>query len=378
MKDLLSRLKAMLGGGSQPVESTVAAPASVGTPEPQGDTVLVNAYCTVGTLPAADFPHTPVASRDRSDPELADHLKGFVGYIASRGDGQMNATRYHLIRHVQRVRQHLSLEIPTTGLDAFADWALRANAIVFLPDSSIRDPYGRMLMDAEGGPPDPEAVVPYPQDAWERKARSEAQLASRGWRLPAHLPPVPGEAEVRLRSADEVLGRVSALCAVAFRAKTVHSDDPIAVGELFERLPHGSACLSPNEAAFMANPAPDATAAAELSWRFECVPVLEWAIGLRNDLPFPDGTADAPLALLDLSPEEMAELPPKVRLRPTAEILDALDLHYRAHWLLRQARIDNQPPPEGLAAGIVAERHYALNWLVHFEDAEWDQVDTPT
>ncbi|WP_394816959.1 DUF4272 domain-containing protein [Streptomyces lonegramiae] len=24
------------------------------------------------------------------------------------------------------------------------------------------------------------------------------------------------------------------------------------------------------------------------------------------------------------------------------------------------------------------ERHYALNWLVRFEDSAWDEVDTPT
>jgi hypothetical protein len=394
MGNLLSRLKSMLGGESGPAETTVGSPveravenpvaahAAVGTsastPEASGDTVLVNAYCTVGVLPPLDFPHTSVASRDLSDPELAEHLQGFVGYISGRGDGQMTSTRYHLIRHVQRVRQHLSLDIPTSGLDAFAEWALSANAVVFLPDGAIRDPYGRLLMDAAGSAPDPEAVVPYPQDAWERKARSDAELGARGWRLPAHLPPVLGEAEVRLRRPDEVVGRVSALCAVAFRAKTVHTDDPIPVAELFQRLPHGSDRLTPVETAFMAHPAPDEGTSVELSWRYECVPVLEWALGLRDDLPFPDGKTDAPLALLDMSPEKMAALPANASLRPTTEILDALDLHYRAHWLIRQARIYNQPPPEGLAPGMVAERHYALNWLVHFEDAEWDQVDTPT
>lgn len=378
MKDLLSRLKSMLGGEPAAADTHEVSPPPAGATDQADDTVLINAYCTVGVLPPADFPHTRVAGRDSSDPELADHLQGFVGYIAARGDGQMTSTRYHLIRHVERVRHHLSLDIPATGLDAFADWALRANAVAFLPDGSIRDPYGRLLMDAGGNPPDPEAVVPYPQDAWERKARTDTQLAARGGRLPAHLPPVLGEAEVRLRRADEVLGRASALCAVAFRAKTVHSDDPIPVADLFERLPHGSSCLTPNEAAFMGNPAPDEETAVELSWRFECVPVLEWALGLRDDLPYPDGTADVPLALLDLSPEAMADLPAKVRLRPAAEILDALDLHYRAHWLVRQARIDNVAPPAGLAPGVVGERHHALNWLVHFEDAEWDQVDTPT
>jgi hypothetical protein len=28
--------------------------------------------------------------------------------------------------------------------------------------------------------------------------------------------------------------------------------------------------------------------------------------------------------------------------------------------------------------GVVAERHHALNWLVCFGDADWDDVDTPT
>jgi hypothetical protein len=33
---------------------------------------------------------------------------------------------------------------------------------------------------------------------------------------------------------------------------------------------------------------------------------------------------------------------------------------------------------KGLDPGVIQERHHALNWLVRFEDAEWDDVDTPT
>ena len=58
--------------------------------------------------------------------------------------------------------------------------------------------------------------------------------------------------------------------------------------------------------------------------------------------------------------------------------LDALDLHYRAHWAVRQAQMEQADPPGGLIPGVVLERHYALNWLVRFEDAPWDEVDTPT
>ena len=66
------------------------------------------------------------------------------------------------------------------------------------------------------------------------------------------------------------------------------------------------------------------------------------------------------------------------RLRPTGEILDVLDLHYRLHWVVRQAGVDNQGPPAGLEVGVVRERHFALNWLVGYGDADWDDVETPT
>ena len=59
-------------------------------------------------------------------------------------------------------------------------------------------------------------------------------------------------------------------------------------------------------------------------------------------------------------------------------ILDALDLHYRLHWYVRQMKLDGQEPPPGLEGGVIQERHHALNWLVRFEDRDWDDVDTPT
>jgi hypothetical protein len=63
-------------------------------------------------------------------------------------------------------------------------------------------------------------------------------------------------------------------------------------------------------------------------------------------------------------------------------LLDALDLHSRLHWLVRQ-RQDGKPPDgemggNDLDPGVVLERYYALNWLVQHEGAEWDDVKTPT
>ena len=65
-------------------------------------------------------------------------------------------------------------------------------------------------------------------------------------------------------------------------------------------------------------------------------------------------------------------------MRSVMEILDALDLHYRQHWATRQALLKKYPAPAGLNDGVLQERHHALNWLVRFEDRDWDEVDTPT
>src|SRR2546429_9970567 len=65
------------------------------------------------------------------------------------------------------------------------------------------------------------------------------------------------------------------------------------------------------------------------------------------------------------------------RMRPDSEILDALDQHYRLHWIVCQAQVQQQPAPAGLNADVLMERHHALNWLVLFEGNDWDDVDTP-
>ncbi|SEK03068.1 MULTISPECIES: DUF4272 domain-containing protein [unclassified Variovorax] len=377
MKGLLTRLRG-LGASAKP-----AQPPGERVDDQGGEGVLINAYCTRADVPALDFAHTLLARRDLSDAELATHLSGFVGYVLSRGNGEMSRNRYHVMRHIQRVRQHLSLSIDESQLDAFSAWAERANAIVFLPDGGIRDPHGRVLLSAAGEEPDREAALPYPPEAWQRKARTEALLAARGMPVPQHLPPLISEPELRLRAPEDLTGRAFALLAVSARAESVANNEPLAVGELLERLPSAQASLTPKEQAFLSDGAPAESTVVQFGWRFECLFVLEWAMGLVDALPFPEAICDVPLAtrtMLEARDVTGAMRAAQIRaeVRTESEILDALDLHYRLHWLIRQARMKEAALPQGLDAGVVAERHHALNWLVRFEDHEWDDVDTPT
>jgi Domain of unknown function (DUF4272) len=70
----------------------------------------------------------------------------------------------------------------------------------------------------------------------------------------------------------------------------------------------------------------------------------------------------------------------KLDLRPAAEILDALDLAWRQHWIVRQTR-QSDVEVEDLNPDVVMERHHALNWMTGFQNdpgTDWDNTDTPT
>jgi hypothetical protein len=366
---MFSRLKGMLGSKAAEV---APGPAASGE-----EVVLANAYCTVGTLPGIDFPHTLNSRRDIADPELKAHLEGFLGYVQSRGDGQMTRVRYHACRHIQRVNQHVSLSFDAGAFDAFADWAARANAIVFLPDGSLRDPQGRILLDA-GGRSDPQAHVPYPRQAWERKARSDALIKASGIRVPESLPPLVSEPELRMRAPGDVAARALALQVVAVRAQSfVEGPYPVPIEEFRRNSPAAFDYLSPKERRFLEQQDPPRDLLPQFTWRHEALFLLEWALGLIDTLPFPSAVCDAALAVRVLVEGGAERLIDEGRLRPADEILDALDLHYRLHWAVRQARLDKHEAP-GLDGGVILERHYALNWLVRFEESDWDAVDTPT
>lgn len=392
MKNLLTRLKtAFSKPAPEPARPQEHQQHQRQLQEPQADAakdeVLINAYCTFWDLPAIDFPHTLAGRRDLSDPELAPHLSGFVGYVLGRGDGQMTRNRYHAMRHIQRVQQHLSLGVAPEQLDAFAGWAQRANAIAFLADGSIRDPQGRILLAANGAEPDEQAALPYPQQAWQRKQRSEQTLAQRGFMPAASLPPLISEPELRMRAPDEIAARAFALLAVAVRAESLNeamneamnSGEPLTPEQLFQRLPAAQAALTPNERDFMAAAQPSEEAIAKFGWRYEAAYLLEWALGLVDTLPFPDAICDVPLtSRVLLQAGDLQGALHAARMRPDSDILDALDQHYRLHWIVRQAQVQQQPAPVGLNADVLMERHHALNWLVRFEGNDWDDVDTPT
>lgn len=217
---------------------------------------------------------------------------------------------------------------------------------------------------------------PTPQDVEEmeaRKRRSIERLIAEGVPYIEHLPTIEPASYSRLRSRQEVVQRAFCLYAVTIAGQL--NDPAKAMIELKRR--RLMSALSPRERAFLTGPLRQ-NDCVQMGWRIEAAAPLLWHVGRVLELPRPDAPigAGTPMDLLDeLSPEEV--LTPMGE-RAIAEVLDEADLIYRYHWAARDARLKGRQPPAGLNLDVIQERHKALNWLIDYDRAEWDDVTTDT
>jgi hypothetical protein len=220
-----------------------------------------------------------------------------------------------------------------------------------------------------------------PHDARDRQIRSEGELSQFGVRTPATLPPVVSETEVVLRPAPEVARRALALFVVALWAESLMSPE-LAVSNLREKRPLAFRALTPKECLFLNDEAPDQQQITNFAWRYEASRMLAWALGLVDELCYPSETCDVDILSKTFLESNEEALLANAKLLPTETLLDALDLHFRLHWLVRQRQNGKAPDGEmggnDLNPGVVLERHHALNWLVQHGGTEWDDVETPT
>lgn len=338
--------------------------------------LLINAYATVANPPMPDFPCQNLLHRNLDDAELTAHLNGFLGYIFNAGDGKMNARRYALYRHIQRVKHHFSFAIDDDQFDQFNAWAKQANVIIYLPDGTVRNAEMAILQNPDGSF-DPDATMPYPSEALQRKAKTEHYLNTLGLTSPTSLPPVVAESEVIVRSAEEIAYRALALMITGIQAQSFLENAPLDPNVLQQRCPIGYATLSDHERAFIHSMQPTEQDLNNMSWRYEALSTLEWAINWQAQLPFANQIC--PVAdLIDHGMKYNQQQDQSLSLKPVSELLDALDLHFRLHWIIRDCEINDKEIPASINSGVVHERHYTLNWLTNFENAAWDDVDTPT
>ncbi|UPZ14895.1 DUF4272 domain-containing protein [Flavobacterium humidisoli] len=214
-------------------------------------------------------------------------------------------------------------------------------------------------------------------DQIERKAKNEEILERENIKINKHLPCVESERETTIRSAKEIAERVSVLAVtnlVAFNSiSSEEAVDYLQNYKLWESVTEG-------EKEFLANPTEDKKMYE--TWKCEGIWTLMWALKKVDAIDFPNEFCDLgnissenyPVGH-DKNPLEFINAVHEVRSKK--EILDAADLYYRYNWACVDERINGRQI-ENINPGIVYERQYALNWLIHYMDQDWDNVTCDT
>jgi hypothetical protein len=196
----------------------------------------------------------------------------------------------------------------------------------------------------------------------------------------------------QIRSADEVARR----CVVLYALLAAGHHEP--QGQLVEWLRREGVweAVSPKESEFLLCESPTEKQRFQGQWRAEALFPLLWALGQIGELPSPQKICDVQLMRRVLPPllGSVAAFISSAKLRSDAEIHTAHEEIYQIHWRVRDFRRRNEPtspgklprmpiaecdpPAASYDAGVVQERHYALNWLIGYCGQDWDDITTDT
>lgn len=226
-----------------------------------------------------------------------------------------------------------------------------------------------------------------------RRLRSIAAVTSRGIPSTDWLPVIVPQAEARIPSKQAVAERLFAMFAVCVHCEARQSGeswkeaqkytrrmDEISGGRLSTMLTPQETTFLATKPSFLADKKLDQAALNKFGWRYECCHVLMWALGLIDELGYPDHICDvSSMGQVIWRQASLADFVKAVELRPVDELLDTADLVLRFDWACVDARIHQQASPAGLNSEVVVEWHYAFNWLTGANgDAGWDDISPDT
>lgn len=214
---------------------------------------------------------------------------------------------------------------------------------------------------------------PNPTDAQRaRKEKSERAVRALGLPVNPTLPVIEDDAAVKPRPNAELAHRTVAVMICAVKGEVA---DQTLTNSLVEEYGAG-AWFSPEEDRFRKAPQVSQAERVKFGWRYEALHVFLWALGYTESIHPPSKIADAGHDVRTLKaagPDVASGAHP----RSTAELLDMADLYYRLHWAAVELRIQGKSNP-AVDEEIVMERHRALNWLIRYQNQEWDDVATDT
>jgi hypothetical protein len=214
------------------------------------------------------------------------------------------------------------------------------------------------------------------KDQKERRSKSEEFCKSKN--IPVYKNPnslfVESDENVVIRTKDEVVDRAIALCYLELKSEKADKKMLADFNKKYNVLSK----LTPMEKEFALSDNPTEQQMTDANWRAESYHTMLWALGYVDSLKYPNEMCNVGEDVKHLFLRTEKEFRDNSKLRTKAEILDQADLILRLDWACVNARTKNESAPGGLDGGVVYERHYSLNWLIHFQDQEWDVVTTDT
>lgn len=327
---------------------------------------------------------------------LSQNLVGMQNYVASLPAKDKNIQNL-LVQKIATLNSEISFMVKPYISEDFEE-ILKAilqdlDGILFTPSTSLfsksehqqfLDKDFGLILDAVGASEVAELAVVIEAKYYDqaktsstaaqlhRKTKSEQILQQQQVKINTNLPFTTDLEQLELRSKEAIIDRIYALTIITARAEGIPIEEIqniITTKEITQFSPYESYVLS-NEIA--------AEDLSVLTWRYESLFLLCWAINKVEELPYPSEMCPVQSFLAPILEQSRADFTANIKLRSKTEIADALDLIYRMNWACVDARIKNEIPSGNLHPGIVYERHYALNWLSNHRQQLWDDITTDT
>ena len=215
----------------------------------------------------------------------------------------------------------------------------------------------------------------------ERKSKSIAKLKELGVPFMEHLPVIEGEEEINARSEQEIAKRAIA-CVLTIQLACNFSKEENSI------IAESKCCLMKHAVKFGVDRnfteeeqtfftgIPYSWSICDMIWKFDAYWILLWALGIVDELTYPDSICDCDAAINAVADcADFDDFIKQVKLRSISEILDEADLIFRYHWACDDALINGRNAPKNLHPGVVLERHRGLRWLIGkgvHEFEEWN------
>ncbi|CAM4520882.1 MAG: DUF4272 domain-containing protein [Paenibacillus macerans] len=338
-----------------------------------------------------------VASED-TDPDYFDNnIPGMMGFYDSIPFEDEELKRRVLLQ-ISVINTMLAIETEKEygqdSLERFIKLAAKVDGIGFIPDGTLLDRDGRVIVYPDGRSDaadfSPRACTrkirgedrSTPEGA-ERKQSNLAYLKEKQIPYLEHLPELPPLSELKVKSREEIARRAAALLIVIQYACDVAQESDLAESKAFVTglLDQFGVAdeLTEAERELLEQAEPARQDAINLTWQYEAYWALLWALGVVDSLDFPDHTCDCDFAIKAVSScGGFAEFLERTSLRRPEEILDEADRIYRLHWACVNDRIQGREPAGGLIESVVMERRRGLFWMIGHRNEAWDDISMDT